>query len=312
MFEKYALTKYTYNKMKLTLKESKTILTPSMLPGSDYVVNPYSGCAFGCAYCYADFMRRFTGHTNDKWGEYVDIKTNTPIVFQKEIDNLSKKIAKKNNFKNGNRAVIFFGSVTDPYQGVEAKYELTRQCLTIISKSEVKNDIEISLLTKSPLVTRDIDILEEIPHLEVGLTISSTDDSVSKLFECYAPESSLRIKALRKLNDANINTYAFVGPLLPHFVANEESLRKLFREIQNTGTNRVWVEHINLRGNKMNRLLSLVGENLTKEEYQLFVDSQTDDYKKKLNSLVIQIIDEYKMELIGGKVIDHMEIKKKE
>lgn len=296
--------------MKITQKEAKSLLTPSKLPGADYVVNPYSGCAFGCVYCYADFTRRFTGHTNDKWGEYVDIKTNTPQIFEKELSNLSKKIVKKNEFKEGDKPGIFFGSVTDPYQGVEAKYHLTKKCLEIIAESEIKKDIKISLLTKSPLVTRDIDIFKQIPNLEIGMTITSTDDVVSKMFESYAPPSSLRIKALRELNKEGINTYAFVGPLLPHFVANEESLDKLFRSIKESGTDRVWVEHINLKGKKMQRLMELVGDGLRQEEYDLFVNSQTDEYKTKLSEIIMELVKKYNLKLVGEKVIDHIKLDK--
>lgn len=296
--------------MKITKKEAKSVLTPSKLPGSDYVVNPYSGCAFGCVYCYADFTRRFTGHMDDKWGEYVDIKINTPEIFARELHNLSKKIIKKNEFKEGDKAVIFFGSVTDPYQGVEAQFQLTRKCLEIISKNLIKNDIKVSLLTKSPLVTRDIDIFKQIPNLEVGMTITSTDDVVSKMFESCAPPSSLRIKALKELNKEGINTYAFVGPLLPHFVANQESLDKLFKNIKESGTDTIWVEHINLKGKKMNRLMELVGDSLSKEEYELFINSQTDLYKKKLNETVMELVKKYDLELVGGKVIDHIKLDK--
>lgn len=296
--------------MKISHKEAKSVLTPSKLPGADYVVNPYSGCAFGCVYCYADFTRRFTGHKDDKWGEYVDIKINTPEIFEKELNNLSKKIVKKNEFKKGRKPVIFFGSVTDPYQGVEAKYKLTRQCLEIISKSDIKNDINVSLLTKSPLVLRDIDIFKQIPNIEIGMTITSTDDVVSRMFESNAPLSSLRIKALKELNKEGIDTYAFVGPLLPHFVANEKSLEKLFKDIKNTGTNRVWVEHINLKGKKMSRLVELIGDGLNKEEYDLFINSQTDEYKIKLNEIIMELIKKYDLELVGGKVIDHIKLGK--
>lgn len=296
--------------MKITKKEAKSILTPSKLPGSDYVVNPYSGCAFGCVYCYADFTRRFTGHMDDKWGEYVDIKINTPEIFARELHNLSKKIIKKNEFKEGDKAVIFFGSVTDPYQGVEAQFQLTRKCLEIISKNLIKNDIKVSLLTKSPLVTRDIDIFKQIPNLEVGMTITSTDDVVSKMFESCAPPSSIRLKALKELNKEGINTYAFVGPLLPHFVANQESLDKLFKNIKESGTDTIWVEHINLKGKKMNRLMELVGDSLSKEEYELFINSQTDLYKKKLNETVMELVKKYDLELVGGKVIDHIKLDK--
>ena len=296
--------------MKLAFKQSQSIITPSKLPGSDYVVNPYSGCAFGCVYCYAEFTRKFTNHINDEWGKYVDIKINTPELFEKELQKLATKISKNNKFKNGNKPVIFFGSVTDPYQGVEAKYELTRKCLEIIAKSNIKYDIEISLLTKSPLVTRDIEIFKKIPNLEIGMTISSTDDDISKLFECYAPPSSLRIQALKKLNDAGLNTYAFVGPLLPHFVANEGSLRKLFKAIKESGARRVWVEHINLTGPKMSRLLDLVGDRLNKQELKLFKESQTDEYKRKLSDMILGIVKENGLELVGGKVVDHIKLGK--
>jgi DNA repair photolyase len=295
--------------MKTSHKEAKSIITPSKLPGADYVVNPYSGCSFGCVYCYADFTRRFTGHVDDKWGEYVDIKINTPELFEKELNRISKKIVKKNQFKEGLKPVILFGSVTDPYQGVEAKYELTRKCLEIISKNDIKNDIKISILTKSPLVTRDIDILKNIPNLEVGMTITSAGDSISRLFEKNAPLSRSRVDALRKLNEVDIFTYAFVGPLLPHFVANEKSLDKLFKDIKDSGTNRVWVEHINLSGSKMNRLLDLVGDQLTHEERYSFIQSQKDDYKERLNNLVMSIIKKYNLELVGGEIVDHIKLK---
>lgn len=296
--------------MKLTIKESKNILTKSQLPGADYVVNPYSGCAFGCVYCYADFMRRFTGHIDDKWGEYVDIKINTPELFKKELGNILKKKVKRTEFKTGKRLSIFFGSVTDPYQGVEAKYELTKQCLEIVANSDIKNEIEVSLLTKSPLITRDIEILKRIPNLEIGMTISSIDDKISRLFECYAPPSSLRIEALKKLNDAGINTYAFVGPLLPHFVANEDSLRNLFKAIKDTGTKKVWAEHINLSWGKLNRLVELIGGQLTQEELKLFKESQSDEYKNRLSNVILSIVKEYDLELVGGKVVDHIKLKK--
>ena len=296
--------------MKITQKEAKSVLTPSKLPGSDYVVNPYSGCAFGCVYCYADFTRKFTGHMDDKWGEYVDIKINTPEIFEKEILNLSKKIIKKNEFKESDKPVIFFCSVTDPYQGVEAKYQLTRKCLEIIAHNSIKHDIEVSLLTKSPLVTRDIDIFKQIPNLEIGMTITSTDDVVSRMFESCAPPSSLRIKALKELNDKGINTYAFVGPLLPHFVANQKSLDKLFKSIKESGTDAIWAEHINLKGKKMSRLMELVGESLSKQEYELFINSQTDEYKIQLNETVMELVKKYDLELVGGRVIDHIKLDK--
>ena len=95
---------------------------------------------------------------------------------------------------------------------------------------------EIILLTKSDLVLRDIDLFKQFNNVEVGLTVTSTDDTISRYFEKYAPDVSKRFKALKKLNEEGIRTYAFVGPLLPHFVSEPDKLDALFEAIYKTGT----------------------------------------------------------------------------
>ena len=124
----------THQAKKLKVKEihSKSILSRSQV--YDYVVNPYVGCQHGCSYCYATFMRRFTGH-KESWGDFVDIKINAPELLKKEI---TKK-------KQG---TVWVSGVTDPYQPLEKRYELTRQCLEIL----VKHDWPVIVQTRSPLV----------------------------------------------------------------------------------------------------------------------------------------------------------------
>ena len=143
--------------LKIKKIRAKSILNKSKLPKSDYAINPYSGCSFGCSYCYADFTKRFTGHSNDNWGKYVDVKINAPELLDKELSLLIKRIENKRE-KEG--VVILLSSVTDPYQGIEAKYKITRKCLRIASKLNETNSklVNWSILTKSPLVTRDIDL----------------------------------------------------------------------------------------------------------------------------------------------------------
>lgn len=97
---------------------AKSILTPCRIPGIDWVVNPYVGCRFGCTYCYASFMGRFVGKKIADWGEYVFPKINAPELLKKELKKLKDK---------GRGQEVFMSSVTDPYQGLEAKYQLTRQ-----------------------------------------------------------------------------------------------------------------------------------------------------------------------------------------
>lgn len=286
----------------------KSILTPSKLPASDFVVNPYSGCQFGCVYCYADFMRKFTGHLEDSWGDYVDVKVNSVNLIKREIEVLIQKIQKVQNnkslkWKDSVRPTIFFSSVTDPYQPVEIKYRLTRSCLEAIFDSGL--DCNISILTKSNLVIKDIDLFRKFKHLEIGLTITSTDDEIGRMFEVTAPNISLRLNALKVLNNAVIDTYAFVGPLLPHFVMKEGLLEELLNNIKETGTKKVWFEHINLRGRKKSRLVSLIKDKVYKKDLDAFNLSQASEYKSELNEKILDLCEELGLCVVGGDVIDH-------
>jgi len=297
--------------MKITKTEAKSILTKTTLPGADYVVNPYSGCAFGCTYCYADFTRRFSGHIKDKWGEYIDIKINAPQLLDKEIKLLQKRIKanKETTFRNPKGPVILFSSVTDPYQGAEAKYLVTRECLEVLIKNDFQG--EVSILTKSPLVARDTDLFKRLKNVSVGMTITSTDDNISKLIEKQAPIASIRLRALKQLNVEGLDTYACVNPLLPHFADQEYQLRELFSAIQDSGTDKMYIEHLNLSGAKRSRLHKELNDKLDKKVFEKFWLSQTDKYKRELEQVVYKLTKELGIEILGGGVFDHETIKGK-
>jgi DNA repair photolyase len=295
--------------MKITEVNTKSILTKSNLPGTNYVINPYGGCSFACAYCYADFMRRFSGHLKDNWGEYVDVRINAPELLDKEIKNVIKKLKLEGNLEllgkqhDVNYPNIFISSVCDPYQAAESKYRITRECLEILVKNNYSG--EISILTKSPLVTRDIDLLKKIKNVDVGLTITSADDKVTKLLEKNAPPVTTRLRALKILNDNKIKTYTFVGPVLPHFIDNEESLDKLFKAIKQAGTSRIYVELLNLSGQRKRRLLQELEGKVDIDVIDKFWFSQTHEYKTNLKKILYKLIDKYKMKILGGRIIDH-------
>lgn len=305
--------------MKIHEINAKTALVKSNLPDTDYVVNPYSGCAFGCIYCYADFMRKFTGHLGDVWGEYVDVKVNTPEVLQKEVVKLIQRIDP--DTPDSEWPKILFSSVTDPYQGVEAKYKLTKRCLQVLVDARYKGNV--SILTKSHLVTRDIDILKELPNATVGLTITSTDDVLGRFFEKNAPFQSKRIEALRRLNTAGVKTYVFIGPLFPHYADSPEQFDFLFRCIKEAGTDAVYVEHINLPPKRMQRLKNeLKKKESTASGYangksgssksimDIFFESQTDKHKEALNEIVYNLLKKYDLQVLGGGIIDHQNSRK--
>ncbi len=183
--------------MNVIIKETspKTILSVSKI--YPYVINPYTGCQHNCTYCYARFMKRFTGHS-EPWGEFVDVKINAPDLLRQEI---TKK----------KRDRVWISGVCDPYQPLESKYRLTRQCLEILAQ----NNWPITVQTRSPLVLRDLDILKGGREFEVGLSITTADDNIRKLFEPDAPPITARVRALDELHQAGIRTFAMIAPMLP-------------------------------------------------------------------------------------------------
>jgi DNA repair photolyase len=178
-------------------KRVKSILSKSGISSVDYCLNPYVGCGHGCRYCYATFMKRFTGHT-EPWGTFVDIKVNAPEVLRRQL-------------KRAARGYVMLSSVTDPYQPLEKKYALTRRCLEIL----LEHQFPVGILTKSPLVLRDLDLIGQFDDIEVGMTITTEDEEIKKVFEPGAPPIAARIQALKELHDRGVSTYAFIGPLLP-------------------------------------------------------------------------------------------------
>jgi len=175
--------------------QAKSILSASKI--YPYVINPYVGCQHACSYCYARYMKKFSGH-KEPWGAFVDVKLNAAELLQKEI-------CKKR------KATVWISGVCDPYQPLERKYKLTRKCLQLL----IREGWPIIIQTRSKLILRDVDILKEAKNLEVGFSITTGDDDVRKLFEPRAPSISKRLKALAELHELGIKTYAMIAPILP-------------------------------------------------------------------------------------------------
>jgi DNA repair photolyase len=142
-------------------------------------------------------MKRYTGH-KEPWGRFVDVKINAARLLQREIT------AKR----AGN---VWISGVCDPYQPLEAQYELTRKCLNIL----LQHHWPVTIQTKSPLVLRDIDLIERFEEIEVGFTITTSDETIRTMFEPNAPAINERIDALNTLHAKGIGTFAMIAPLLP-------------------------------------------------------------------------------------------------
>jgi len=209
----------------------KSILTRCRISGVDYALNPYVGCQHGCIYCYAVFMKRFTGH-REAWGQFVDAKVNAPEVLARQI----------RRARPGN---ITVGTVTDAYQPLERKYRLTRRCLESLVP---RSDCPTTILTKSDLVLRDLDVLRQMTEPEVAFTVTTLDEAVREGFEPGASTVQRRLEALAQLHAAGIRTWAFFGPVLPGFSDSESAVDAMFAALARVGVSHVLVDKLNAKG----------------------------------------------------------------
>jgi DNA repair photolyase len=201
---------------------TRTALPPSRLPGLDYALNPYVGCHHDCLYCYAPYVTR---RSRAEWTK-VQARTDLPMVLAREI--------------RGKKGTIGLGTVTDPYQEAERHLLITRRCLMEI----IPHGLAVSALTKSDLILRDLDLYRELKG-EVGITVTSVSDMLSREMEPGAPLPGRRLAALEELARAGLNAYALVGPLLP--MLEEDDASELVEALAATGIKWVMLDRFRPR-----------------------------------------------------------------
>ncbi len=200
-------------------------LARSLLAGYDWALNPYRGCAFDCLYCYAPDVVRVE---RSAWAKTIFVKRGLPDALSREL-------------KRKQRGVIGMSTVTDPYQPVERKLEVTRRCLEAILRAKWP----VSVLTKAPLVTRDLDLLRKIPGAEVGISLVTGLDGERKRWEASCPPVEARLAALKEVAEAGVRAYVFAGPLLPD--GSAEGLRALAQGAAKAGAAEVMADTMHAR-----------------------------------------------------------------
>lgn len=187
----------------------------------DYTLNPYSGCSFGCNYCYAAFFARST-EEKDNWGKWLKVKEN---ALQLLIKMRKKPLLNK---------TIYISSVTDPYQPIEKELELTR---SILKELLNYHKPRLVIQTRSPLVTRDIDILKKFDVIQVNMTVTTDSEEVRRAFEPICPSNKSRLKAIQEVTESGIQTCITMTPLLPILDPNE-----FVKELLRTGVKKFIVQ----------------------------------------------------------------------
>jgi DNA repair photolyase len=205
----------------------RTALSPSRLPGLQYSLNPYSGCEHGCLYCYSRSIFRDRQLAKD-WGKFVRTKNNVAEVLAGEL-------------KRKPRGTIGLSTVTDPYQPLESKAKLTRKCLEILSA----HDFPISIQTKSDLILRDVDLIGP-GKCDVGVTITTMDRELARKIEPRASSANARGKILEELLSRGVQTWIFLGPIIPEINDGKQSLEEIIELAERTNS-KILYDKLNLR-----------------------------------------------------------------
>ncbi len=195
--------------VEIRIKECKSAFSPSRLPGLDWAVNPYRGCAHACAYCYAQDVTRF--EMSMPWGSVVEVKAGIVQCLKMELE------------KRPRRGTFGIGTVTDPYQPLEKEYELTRGCLMLLKRYSAN----ASILTKSDLILRDVDVLNSWTGVEVGMSIGCADEEIARVIEPGAVGPGRRFEALKALADEGVHTYLMAAPMIPGVSDSKEQIDAL-------------------------------------------------------------------------------------
>ena len=223
---------------------AKNLIVKSKLPATDYVINPYVGCRHACIYCYAEFIKRFY-NISENWGSFVKQKD-----WSEDLERTIKKIDGK---------IILFGSVTDVYQPIEGKVKLMRGILPLFENS----NCEVEILTKSPLVLRDLDLLKKIKKVTVGISLFTLDGQLIKETEVTSPPEK-RLETLATLKAEGIDNYLFISPIFPKL-----SLTKRLIHEGSKVTDKILFENLNLRGKNRSRILNFI-KNKYPQHYELY------------------------------------------
>lgn len=244
-------------------------LSKSKIYGVDYSLNPYFGCEHACIYCYVPRMMPMR-LKNRTWGSFVEVKVNIPRVLAMEV-------------KRAPRGRVLVSSITDPYQPIEWKCQLTRRCIELLAKG----GFEVVLLTKSDTFRRDLELMEE-GRFEVGVTVTTL--SFHKVLEPNAPPPIARLRALKEASERGFKTFLFLGPLIPGIIDYEvQGILELAHE---HGAQYVIVDKLNTRGD----VVRAMAKALRGESANRFMEAVKDrGWVKKVSEEIIMMCHELKM-----------------
>jgi len=267
-----------------------------------YSINPYRGCEFGCRYCYARYTHEFMApaprqslpadqpdfHDPHLFEHLIFLKQNAAWLIEQELRRIDPSVE------------IALGTATDPWQPIERRARITRSILEVFAR---KSGYRLGIVSKSRLITRDIDLLTEIArrnHLVVHITITTPDIHLARILEPRAPRPDLRFAAVKKLRAAGITTGIMSSPLMPGINDSEEAIDRMARLSAEAGASFFAANPLFLKPCSRPTYLSFVREHfpqLIPDYHRRFDhrDFATPDYARQLSEIVQRACLRYKL-----------------
>jgi DNA repair photolyase len=212
---------------------ARTALQKCSHPAIPWSLNPYQGCAHACSFCYVPTLIHVD---RVEWGRYVLVKRNAPTLLAREVRRLP-------------RALVALSTATDPYQPVEARCLVTRRCLEVLAQAQWP----VSVLTRSPLVLRDLDVLRRFRGVEVGMSVPTLDEAARRFMEPGAPTIEARLRCLRALADAGLSTFVSLAPVYP--LTNGVTAEGFAQALADAGVRDVFIGGYRHYGNSWEHML---------------------------------------------------------
>ena len=272
--------------MKLIPTQCKSVIRSVKHTGTpyDFDTNIYRGCMHGCVYCYAMYSHSYLDDSN--FFDHIYYKENFCEILEKEISSPKWK-----------KETINFGSVSDSYQPAEKELKIMRDVLKLM----IKYQQPINISTKSTLILRDIDLIEElskIADVQIECSVTCVDERIRKILEPYSSPSVERMKVLQLLKEkTHAHVHVLMMPIVPYMNDSYENIEAIYKLASQIGVETICPGTMYLRGKTRTYFLNYIKEynyELYKKLYKLYSDKQMkQEYKTQLYKNINQLRKQY-------------------
>ena len=257
-------------------------------------LNPYRGCTHGCHYCFA---RRYHAHleldSGDQFASVIFVKTNFVEVLRRELDRPSWQ-----------KESIGFGTATDPYQPIEGTYKISRGVIQALRDAATP----VGIVTKGPMVVRDIDVLQELSKVatcRVHMSVPTVDEDAWENLEPGVAHPLQRLKAVRQLVDAGVDCGVLMAPIVPGFSTQPAKIEATIKAIADSGATSVGAMVMHMDGGTREHFMALLHReypSLVSQYEQLYASRYVrNDYEKRVQEVVSLMRQRYGLNQRGTK-----------